>query len=165
MKKQLILIAFAAMVGTCLADTVIDFNGQSTTGNNNAFTSSMDGNHDWIDTGVIFSHEVTYGGYSWDGMTYSSVNDTTTAGFGTTRTISLSCFPSRSRALFVAFGSAFSNSLLMCTVQPLTVRVSRSIPVPPVDAVPDLRAEMVTTMIEMGLRMDQCFPAKFLRRS
>ena len=82
MKKQAALIAFAAMAGACLADTVIDFNGQSTTGNNTAFAPSSDGIYDWADSGVTFSHEVSYGGFSWDGMAYSSVNDTTTAGFG-----------------------------------------------------------------------------------
>ncbi len=82
MKKQLVLIAFVAMTSACLANTVIDFDGQSTTGNNNAFAPSTDGTHDWTDTGVTFSHEVSFGGFSWDGMTYSSVNDTTTAGFG-----------------------------------------------------------------------------------
>jgi hypothetical protein len=82
MNMKLALVAFAAMAGVCLADTVVDFNGQSTTGNNTAFSSSIDGSHDWTDNGVTFSHEVSWGGFAWDGMTYSSVNDTTTAGFG-----------------------------------------------------------------------------------
>ena len=82
MKIQPVLMALVAMAGACFADTVIDFNGQSTTGNNTAFAPSVDGIHDWTDTGVTFSHEVSFGGFSWDGMTYSSVNDTATAGFG-----------------------------------------------------------------------------------
>ena len=82
MKKKLALVAFAALASASLADTVIDFNGQSTTGNNTAFTSSTDGNNDWTDQGMTFSHEVSFAGFAWDGMTYSSVNDPTTAGFG-----------------------------------------------------------------------------------
>ena len=83
MNKQLALIAFAGLASATLADTVIDFNGQSTTGNNMAYVAPpVDGSHDWTDTGVVFSHEVSWGGSAWDGMTYSSVNDPTTAGFG-----------------------------------------------------------------------------------
>ena len=82
MKKQALLVACATLIGTTFADTVINFDGQSTSGNNNAFTPSTDGSHDWTDTGVVFSHEVSWGGAAWDGMTYSSVNDTTTPGFG-----------------------------------------------------------------------------------
>ena len=82
-KKQLTLIALTGLVGATLADTVIDFNGQSTTGNNSAYVAPpVDGSYDWVDNGVTFSHEVTFGGGGWDGMTYSSVNNTTTAGFG-----------------------------------------------------------------------------------
>ena len=83
MKKQVLLAACAAMTSAALADAVIDFDGQSTTGNNNAYVAPpVDGSHDWTDTGVTFSHEVSWSGSAWDGMTYSSVNDTTTAGFG-----------------------------------------------------------------------------------
>ncbi len=82
MKKQALLVACAALAGATLADVVINFDGQSTTGNNTYFSSSVDGSHDWVDGGATFSHEVSWGGSSWDGMTYSSVNDTTNAGFG-----------------------------------------------------------------------------------
>ncbi len=82
MNKKLALAMVASLAGTALADTVITFDGLGTTGNNSAFSASTDGSHDWTDSGVTFSHEVSYGGFAWDGMTYSSVNDTTTAGFG-----------------------------------------------------------------------------------
>jgi len=83
MKKQVLLAACAAMTSAALADTVINFNGQSTTGGNTAYVAPpVDGSHDWTDTGVTFSHEVSWGGGAWDGMTYSSVNDTMTSGFG-----------------------------------------------------------------------------------
>ena len=82
MKKQALLVACAALASATFADVVINFDGQSTTGNNTYFSSSVDGSHDWVDGGATFSHEVSWGGGAWDGMTYSSVNDTTTAGFG-----------------------------------------------------------------------------------
>ncbi len=83
MNKKQLLVVCAAMASATFADTVIDFNGQSTTGNNNAYIAPpVNGSYDWIDTGVVFSHDVSFDGGGWDGMTYSSVNDTTTAGFG-----------------------------------------------------------------------------------
>ncbi len=83
MNKKQLLVACAALASATLADTVIDFNGQSTTGNNVGYIApSVDGSYDWTDTGVAFSHEVTFGGLSWNGMTYSSVNNTTNSGFG-----------------------------------------------------------------------------------
>jgi len=83
MKKQLTLIALAGLASATLADTVINFNGQSTTGNNNAYIAPpVDGLYNWTDNGVSFHHQVVFGGGGWDGFTYSSVNDTTTAGFG-----------------------------------------------------------------------------------
>ena len=81
MKKQLVLIALAGLVSATLADTVIDFNGQSTSGNNNAYIApATDGLYTWADNGVYFRHEVVYS-TSWNSFTYSSVNDTTTAGY------------------------------------------------------------------------------------
>ncbi len=82
MKKQVLLIACAALASATFADVVINFDGQGTTGNNTYFSSSVDGYHDWVDGGATFSHEVSWGGGAWDGMTYSSVNDTTTSGWG-----------------------------------------------------------------------------------
>ncbi len=82
MKKQIVLAVCAAMTSAALADTVIDFNGQSTTGNNNAYVApAVDGLYNWMDNGVTFRHEVVYS-TSWNSFTYSSVNDTTTAGWG-----------------------------------------------------------------------------------
>jgi len=82
MKKQALLVACAALAGATLADTVIDFNGQSTTGNNTAYVApAVDGLYNWVDNGVTFRHEVVYS-TSWNSFTYSSVNDTTTAGWG-----------------------------------------------------------------------------------
>jgi len=82
MKKQVLFIACAALASATLADTVIDFDGQSTSGGNTYYRPTTDGSHDWNDSGATFSMEVAYNGAAWDGMTYSSVNDTTTAGFG-----------------------------------------------------------------------------------
>jgi hypothetical protein len=83
MNKYLILAGAAALAGTCFSDTVIDFNGQSTTGNNNAYVAPpVDGLYNWTDSGVSFRHEVTFGGFGWEGFSYSSVNDTATGGFG-----------------------------------------------------------------------------------
>ena len=82
MKTMIWLTAGALLAHSTLADTVIDFDAQSTSGNNSAFVAPpVDGSHDWSDTGVVFSHEVSWGGAAWDGMTYSSVNDTTTPGY------------------------------------------------------------------------------------
>lgn len=82
MKKQVLLAACAAMASAALADTVIDFNGQSTTGNNNAYVApAVDGLYNWTDKGATFRHEVVYS-TSWNSFTYSSVNDTATAGWG-----------------------------------------------------------------------------------
>lgn len=82
MKKQALLAACAALTGAALADTVVDFNGQSTTGNNNAYVApAADGLYNWIDHGVTFRHEVVYS-TSWNSFTYSSVNDPATAGWG-----------------------------------------------------------------------------------
>lgn len=82
MKKQALLVACAALASATFADVVINFDGQSTTGNNTYFSSLVDGSHDWVDGGATFSHEVSWGGGAWDGMTYSSVKDTTTSGWG-----------------------------------------------------------------------------------
>ncbi|MEA2068436.1 MAG: DUF4465 domain-containing protein [Verrucomicrobiota bacterium] len=82
MKKQALLVACAALASATLADTVIDFDGQSTTGNNNAYVApAVDGLYNWVDNGVTFRHEVVYS-TSWNSFTYSSVNDTATAGWG-----------------------------------------------------------------------------------
>lgn len=82
MKKTVILLSFAALINATLANVVINFNGQSTSGGNTAYVAPpVDGSQDWSDTGVTFSHEVSWGGAAWDGMTYSSVNDTTTPGY------------------------------------------------------------------------------------
>ncbi len=83
MKKIVLFSALTVIAGAAIADTVIDFNGQPTTGNNNAYVApAVDGLYNWNDSGVTFRHEVTFGGFGWEGMTYSSVNDTATAGFG-----------------------------------------------------------------------------------
>jgi len=81
MKKQALLIALAGTIGAAFADTVIDFDGQSTTGNNAAYVApAADGLYNWVDNGVTFRHEVVFS-TSWNSFTYSSVNDTTTAGY------------------------------------------------------------------------------------
>ncbi len=82
MKKQALLIALAGMAGVALADTVVNFNGQSTTGNNTYYHPSEDGTYDWQDQAITFGMQVSYDGAAWNGMTYSSVNDTTTSGYG-----------------------------------------------------------------------------------
>jgi hypothetical protein len=82
MKKIALLVGCTALSHAALASTVINFDGLSTTGNNSAYVAPpIDGSHDWTDNGVTFSHEVSWGGGAWDGMTYSSVNDTTTSGY------------------------------------------------------------------------------------
>jgi hypothetical protein len=82
MKKPILLAAFAVLAHASIADTIITFDGLATSGNNTAYVAPpVDGSHDWSDSGVVFSHEVSWGGAAWDGMTYSSVNDTTTAGY------------------------------------------------------------------------------------
>jgi len=76
-------VAALLAAGTTFADTVITFDGQSTTGNNTAYVAPpVDGLHNWSDSGVTFRHEVVFGGFGWEGFTYSSVNDTTTTGYG-----------------------------------------------------------------------------------
>jgi hypothetical protein len=81
MKQQALLVALTGMVGATFADTVIDFDGQSTTGNNSAYVApETDGRYDWTDNGVSFRHEVVYS-TSWNSFTYSSVNDVTTPGY------------------------------------------------------------------------------------
>lgn len=82
MKKYTMLAACAVLMQAALADTVITFDGLSTSGNNSAYVAPpVDGSHDWSDNGVVFSHEVSWGGAAWDGMTYSSINDPSTPGY------------------------------------------------------------------------------------
>lgn len=81
MNKSILLAAGVALASTTLADTILNFNGQSSTGNNQAFAPNADGTYDWVDQGASFSLEVSFSGAAWDGITYSSVNNTTTAGF------------------------------------------------------------------------------------
>ena len=81
MGKQALFAALAGMAVAASADTVIDFDGQSTTGNNTYYRPTTDGTHDWTDNGATFSMQVSYDGAAWDGMTYSSVLDTTTPGY------------------------------------------------------------------------------------
>ena len=81
--KHVLTSAALLAAGTSLADTVITFDGQSTTGNNTAYVAPpVDGLYNWSDSGVTFRHEVVFGGFGWEGFSYSSVNDPSTAGFG-----------------------------------------------------------------------------------
>ena len=82
MKKLALLIALTTLSGATLADSIMNFDGQSTTGNNTYYRPTTDGTHDWNDGGANFSMQVAWSGGAWDGMTYSSVNDTTTSGWG-----------------------------------------------------------------------------------
>ena len=80
--KHALAVAALLVAGTTLADTVITFDGQSTTGNNTAYVAPpVDGLYNWNDSGATFRHEVVFGGFGWEGFTYSSVNDTTTPGY------------------------------------------------------------------------------------
>jgi hypothetical protein len=74
------LLAAVVLVGGFAHATMVDFD-EMETGPNGYYSSTTDGAHDWTDNGAIFDLEVSYGGYSWNGFTYSEVNDTTTAGY------------------------------------------------------------------------------------
>jgi hypothetical protein len=74
---------FAVTVGVGYADVTIDFNDPSTDGLGTYDMPSTTGTHNWSRQGIEFTRTFTAGdGWStWDGLTYSSVNDTTTSGY------------------------------------------------------------------------------------
>ncbi len=81
MKKALTAALLAAAAGLVQADvSVVDFDALDT-GADNYYMASDDGVTTWSDNGASFSlnYSAAYG--SWDGITYSSVNDVTTEGW------------------------------------------------------------------------------------
>ncbi|MDF7801140.1 DUF4465 domain-containing protein [Pontiellaceae bacterium B1224] len=81
MKKLWMITGCAAVAATTMADVTVDFDGLSTSGNNTYVVPQVN----WEQSGITFTHSFTdWGGgsTSWDGMVYSSVDDTTTPGYG-----------------------------------------------------------------------------------
>ncbi len=82
MKTCIALFALLGMFASNAVATVASFDDKNT-GTNGYHKPGTGGSNAWTDNGMTFSMEedLTYG-YYWQGLTYSDVNDTTTAGFG-----------------------------------------------------------------------------------
>ncbi len=122
MKKQALLIVLAGMTGVALADTVVDFDGQSTTGNNTYYRPTEDGTYDWTDKDATFSMQVDYDGAAWDGMTYSSVLDTTTPGYTNQYAVSGDGMGMGDGGSYAIFFQPFSNRSAITLPTATTVR-------------------------------------------
>ncbi|MDF7808993.1 DUF4465 domain-containing protein [Pontiellaceae bacterium B12219] len=74
------LLAAAVLAGGFAHASLVDFDAMET-GPNGYFLPATDGSHDWTDNGATFDLDVSWGGSTWNGFTYSAVNDTTTASY------------------------------------------------------------------------------------
>jgi hypothetical protein len=79
MKKMITLCALFAVTTCRIAADTATFDSKDTSPNGYYMPGST-GNHDWSDGGMTFNMNVY--DFSWNGFTYSDVNDTTTAGYG-----------------------------------------------------------------------------------
>ncbi|VGO14915.1 hypothetical protein PDESU_03485 [Pontiella desulfatans] len=85
MKNVLVVAAVAALLGSASADVVVDFDALWTTGNNTYDMPSTFGALAWENQGIQFMRTRTdWGGgwSSWDGTTFSSVNNPLVGGSG-----------------------------------------------------------------------------------
>ncbi|WP_372795335.1 DUF4465 domain-containing protein, partial [Pontiella sp.] len=84
MRNVIAATVIAGVAGLVYADqTVVDFNSLGLAADSYYRPSETDGvyaDKPWSDSGAQF--DFYDGEYSWSGFTYSTVNDTTTAGFG-----------------------------------------------------------------------------------
>jgi hypothetical protein len=79
--KTYALLAAVVLAGGFAHATLVDFDAMET-GLDGYFRPTVDGSYDWSDSGATFDMDVSWGGSTWNGFTYSEVNDTTTADFG-----------------------------------------------------------------------------------
>ncbi len=81
MKKCIALLALLGMITSNAVAAVADFDDKNT-GANNYYMPSTHGVTTWSDANAEFSVNYNTNYSSWDGITYSDVNDTTTPGIG-----------------------------------------------------------------------------------
>ena len=81
MKKQAALVAFLAILTSHAVADVATFDDKDT-GPNHYYMPSTHGITTWNDANAEFSVNYNTNYSSWDGITYSDVNDTTTSGIG-----------------------------------------------------------------------------------
>jgi hypothetical protein len=78
MKKSIALFALLALTTSPAFAGTADFDSKDT-GPNNYYKPTVAGSYGWPDGGMEFNMNVT--DFSWNGFTYSDVNDITTVGF------------------------------------------------------------------------------------
>jgi hypothetical protein len=79
--KKYILITTALLIGSLSYAGLATFDGKDT-GIEGYYKPAFGGNYDWQDGGATFGMDVDPTYLSWEGFTYSDVNDTTTVGWG-----------------------------------------------------------------------------------
>jgi hypothetical protein len=80
MKKIKALCALLSLLANPTFGLIANFDSLDT-GTNHYYRPSTDGSYNWTDADMTFNMDVSWGGYAWDGFTYSDVNDTTTSGY------------------------------------------------------------------------------------